>query len=495
MSGFGRLVRNSAANVAAGTANALLSVALPPILVRHLSTAEFATWSVVLQLAAVVFVFQFGVQVAVGRYVAYCTARGDETLRRQIVSTAFAAMWASAVVAVAVVAAMSALLADWFPGMPEALRGDARVALILIGASLALGLPASVVAGIESGLQRNEVPAAFIVVSRVAVAVALYALATAGAGLVAMACAYAAIIGGAAVALLAYGRVRHPAFAARRISVTLAAGRELAGYCTSLTIWSLAMLVISGLDAVIAGRIDFHWAAYFGVAASAVALIVGLQSAMLQPLIAVAARLHSDRRTDRLGALLIDASRVNTLVFLVAIAPFFVAGEWLTRQWVGDAMAPVLLPIVRVLLIGVLLRQTLAPFATILLGTGEQRLVVLPPIVEAVVKLGASIALGLWVGPVGIALGTVVGGAVCLVTNVVFIFPRVAGVAIDMPRFLVRGIVQPVAVFAPLFALPLLAPAAGRPAAWVLGTVFVAVVVVGASAVAVGSLRRIRALV
>src|SRR5437762_782066 len=75
VSAFRLLVKNSAANIAAGAANALLAVVLPPVLVRHLASAEFSTWSVVLQLAAVVYVFQFGVQVAVGRYVAYCTAR------------------------------------------------------------------------------------------------------------------------------------------------------------------------------------------------------------------------------------------------------------------------------------------------------------------------------------------------------------------------------------------------------------------------------------
>src|SRR5690349_18616819 len=82
VSRFRLLVRNSAAYIAAGAANALLAVALPPILVRYLSSSEFSTWSIVLQLAAVVYVFQFGVQVAVGRYVAY-TERGDTRFRAE----------------------------------------------------------------------------------------------------------------------------------------------------------------------------------------------------------------------------------------------------------------------------------------------------------------------------------------------------------------------------------------------------------------------------
>lgn len=495
MTGFRRLLKNSASNIAAGVANALLAVALPPILVRHLSAGEFSTWSVVLQLAAVVYVFQFGVQVAVGRYVAYATARGDTTLRRRIVSTAFAGMWLSSALALIVVLGMSALLPRWFPGMPEALRADARIALALIGSSLALGLPASVAAGVYSGLQRNDVPAIVIVTSRIAVAIALVVLAVRDLGLVPMAIAYAAIIGGAALFQLWILSAHHREFSFQRAAVSRSAGRELAGYCLSLTIWSAAMLVISGLDAVIAGRLDFRWAAYFGIAASAVALIVGLQSAMLQPLIAIAASLHSRGEKQKLGDLLIDSTRISTLVFLATIAPLFVAGEWLTRWWVGDAMGAEVLPIVRVLLLGVFVRQTLAPFATILLGTGEQRLMILPPVYEALAKLAASIGLGLWLGPIGVALGTLAGSAVCVVTNTVFTFPRVSGVALDAGAFFMRGIVQPMLLFTPLLLIPLFDAAQGIGVAFVLRTVLAAIVAAGTVVVALASLRRLRAVV
>ena len=496
MSRFRLLVRNSGANVAAGASNALLAVALPPILVRYLSAAEFSAWSVVLQLAAVVYVLQFGVQVAVGRYVAYYTARGDAESRQQIVSTAFAAMWVSMAAALVIVALMSALLPYWFRGMPENLHGDARAALLLIGAGLALTLPASVVAGVYSGLQRNDVPAMFVVVSRFTVAVALFALASRGFGLLPMALAYAAIIGAASLAQLGMLGRRHADISFSRAAVTRAAGHELAAYCLSLTIWSATVLVSSGLDAVIAGYLDFRWAAYFGIAASAVALIVGLQSAMLQPLIAIAAHFHSRGEKRELGALLVEATRISTLVFLAAIAPLFVAGDWLARIWVGDVMGPQVLPIVRVLLLGVFVRQTLAPFATILLGTGEQRLIILPPVYEAIAKLATSIGLGMWLGPIGIALGTLVGAAVCVATNLLFTFPRVKGIKIETMPFIWRTTVQPLALFAPVLMLPLLLDSSTTTASSLaMRSALVSVTTLGGILVGLVSLRRLRALV
>src|SRR5207249_5476244 len=134
---------------------------------------------------------------------------------------------------------------------------EARAAMFFIGTGLAFGLPASVVAGVYSGLQRNDVPAVFVIVSRIAAAVSLVALVTRGFGLVTLAAAYASIIAGAGLAQLWMLHSRYPEFGFRRAAVTRAAAHELAGYCFSLMIWSVGILVITGLDAVIAGRFDF----------------------------------------------------------------------------------------------------------------------------------------------------------------------------------------------------------------------------------------------
>jgi O-antigen/teichoic acid export membrane protein len=226
-----------------------------------------------------------------------------------------------------------------------------------------------------------------------------------------------------------------------------------------------------------------------------VTLIVGLQSAMLQPLIAIAAHLHSRGEKRQLGMLLTDASRINTLVFLAAIAPLFVAGEWLTKLWVGDLMAQHVLPIVQVLLLGVLLRQTLAPFAVILLGTGEQRLVVWTPAYEAAAKLVSSIGLGIWLGPVGVALGTVVGAIVCVTTNLTLVFPRVSGFAARRRTFLMHDIATPMLAFVPILVLPLFGGHSTTSTALVLTMMLAALVTLVAAAMALASLRRLRAFI
>ncbi len=318
-------------------------------------------------------------------------------------------------------------------------------------------------------------------------------LATRGHGMVALAAAYALFAGGAAIGQIALLSMQHPALAFHPGAITRRAARELAGYCVSLTVWSVAFLAISGLDAVIAGAIDFRWAGYFGVAGSAVALIVGLQTAMLQPLIAIAARWHSTGDRRRLGALLQDATQLNALVFLVAIAPLFIAGDWLADHWVGHEMATEVLPIVRVLLLGIFVRQTLAPFATLLLGTGEQRILIFTPLYEAAAKVIASIALAWWIGPLGIAVGTVVGAVVCVVTNAAFTIPRVRGIVIDRGRLFGRAIGIPVLLFLPVLLLPFVEQ--GLDAAFGLRLATAVLLAGGATLLVLSALRRVRTLV
>lgn len=495
MSAFRRLLKNSAANVASGAANAILALLLPPVLVRHLSADVFSTWSVVLQIAAIVNLFGFGVQVAVGRYVAHCTASGQERLRQEIVSTAFAVLWSSALLAVGVLLVLAVFTPLLFPGMPQALHGPARLALLLVGASFAFSLPASVAAGVFTGFQRNELPAYVVVGSRIAIAAALVVTASLTGDLVDMAFAYAVInVAAAGVQLWLLHRI-YPEIAFRRNAVTRQAARELVSYCTSLTIWSLGMLAIGGLDSVIAGRIDFHWAGYFAVAGSIVTIIVGVQAALLQPLVAVSAQLHSQGARDRLGELLIEATRTNALFFALSVLPLYLAGAPLLELWLGEPFAREVLPVAQVLLLGIYARQTLAPFATILLGTGEQRLVIVTVVYEGATKLILSIALGSLLGPIGVALGTLAGGLICLASNMVINFPRVTGFTTDVPRFLVHGIAMPTLVMAPMVAIAWSEWSLGPSLTLATRALTALAIVIAAAAMARPALGRLRELV
>jgi O-antigen/teichoic acid export membrane protein len=83
------LAKNALANVASGTSAALLAIILPPILVRTLSRDIYSTWALILQIGAYTGLLNFGIQVAIGRFVAHYDEMGETSTRDQLISTAW----------------------------------------------------------------------------------------------------------------------------------------------------------------------------------------------------------------------------------------------------------------------------------------------------------------------------------------------------------------------------------------------------------------------
>jgi O-antigen/teichoic acid export membrane protein len=89
------VVKNAFANVIRGGATALVAIALPPFLTRLMSPGAFSAWALILQLSAFVGYLDFGIQTAVGRFVAQSNERGDAEHRDRIVSTSLAVLSAT----------------------------------------------------------------------------------------------------------------------------------------------------------------------------------------------------------------------------------------------------------------------------------------------------------------------------------------------------------------------------------------------------------------
>ena len=89
-------IKNAIANLSKGSAAGIVALLLPPLLVRHMTAAEYGAWVLVLQAAAYIGYLDFGLQTAIGRYVAYATEKLDYEQRNSVFSTAFAGLLAAA---------------------------------------------------------------------------------------------------------------------------------------------------------------------------------------------------------------------------------------------------------------------------------------------------------------------------------------------------------------------------------------------------------------
>jgi Na+-driven multidrug efflux pump len=161
-----KIIKNVFANVARGTTAALVIILLPPFLTRILLPDAYSAWLLILQLSAYVAFLDFGIQTAVGRFVAHTNELRDFKQRDSIISTSLAILTGSGVLAMLGIIALAWQLPQLFRGMPTELHQEARFSLLLVGGSLAFSLPFSVFSGIFIGIQRYDVPAWIIGISK-----------------------------------------------------------------------------------------------------------------------------------------------------------------------------------------------------------------------------------------------------------------------------------------------------------------------------------------
>lgn len=455
------ILKNALANVLRGASSAAVAVVLPPLLTRQMTPEVYGAWALILQCSAHVGRLDFGLQTAVGRFVAHATERKDIAYRDRLISTAFVVLLAACLFALAVTVGISWLVPYIFPQMAPALYRQASVALLLVASSLALGLPAGVFNGVFIGQQRNEIPALTIGGSRLISAVLLVLAARNGTSLPVM----GAIIAGVNLVSYATQYVLFRALAGdMRLSLHLAnrvTAKELWSYCYSLTIWSFSMLLVTGLDLTVVGVFDYAAVPYYAVAASLVTFIAGLQIAVFGALLPSTAVLHARGNSAELGRLVITSSRYGLFLLLLTGLPLIVWAEPILRLWVDSTYAANGAWFLRVLVAANIVRLSVTPYSVALIGTGQQKLVTISPLGEGLSNLAASLICGHFLGGSGVAIGTLIGALVGVFLHIAYNLPRTTTLQISARQFVTDALFRPSLASLPLLAL-MLRPSSDR---------------------------------
>ena len=99
-----KILQGSASNLVRMLVSTLVALVLPPFLVRRMSPAEYSAWVLILQFSAYVNFLDFGLQTAIGKFVAQYDATGDREANHRLLSTSFTILAAAALVGAAVIA-------------------------------------------------------------------------------------------------------------------------------------------------------------------------------------------------------------------------------------------------------------------------------------------------------------------------------------------------------------------------------------------------------
>lgn len=449
------IAKNAVANVLRGGASAIVALVLPHFLTRSLGHERFAAWALMLQLAAYANYLDFGLQTAVARYLAGALEKRDSRRRDELLSTSFAMLALAGGLTICGITIFAWQLPRVFVTVPTLLLPQLRGGLIILGFSSALMLPFSTFAGALIGMQRNELPAVAIAGSRFAGAIAILIAVRHTQSLVWLAICLAGFnLLGAVAQYLAFVTLSPRAQIRFRL-VGRSMVSELVQYCSTLSIWSFSMLLISGLDVSIVGYFKFDAVGYYSIAATLVGFFSGLNFAALGAIMAPVAILQVRKEYERISNLVLRATRLTSYLNISATLFLLLFGEVVIRIWVGrDYIAPVM-PILVLLMAAQSTRLIANAYATALVGMGMQRHGLVSILVEGPLNLLLSIIGMIWIGPIGVALATLIAAGIGLMITVGVVM-RIAELPISPKQFLIEGALRPLLAFWPIILLAIL---------------------------------------
>lgn len=444
------VAKNIVANLMRGGATAMVALALPHFLTKSLGHDRFSAWSLLLQMSAYSSYLDFGIQTAVARFLAGYMERGDERERDRLVSTAFAMLSVAAGLAALLVLLLYWQIPHLFGGVPSYLMREFQVSAAILGVGIILGMPLSVFSGVLLGLHRNEYVAVAVGGSRLLGAASILFAVHHTESLVSLSfCIAITTIFGSLVQIGMVKRLM-PTLSISRSDVRATTALELGGYSIGLTVWTIGMLLINGLDVAIVGHFDFTAVGYYSIAAALVTLFSGAHTAICSAFMTPVAALHASGAMSHIRRVILHATRVSTFMNLLAVAITCFGGKYLLEAWVGQPYANQALPIVEILMLAQAIRLVMNPYASALIATDLQRHGIAQGAVEGIVNLVCSVVGAYWIGPLGVALGTLIGALCGLVWTSVLTVRRTEEISSGRRTFISEGILRPFLCTLPL---------------------------------------------
>jgi O-antigen/teichoic acid export membrane protein len=434
-----------------------------------MTATSYAVWVLVLQTAAYVSYLNFGLQTAIGRYVAFAKEKDDVDLRDSVFSTAFAGLCGAALISLVCLTGAAMAVPELFPSVPASFVSQMRIALLIVGSSLAAELPASAWNGVFIGMQRYDVPALTVGSARLLSALGIIAAALTGHSIVVMASAMAAANLISYLAQYLALRRMAPDVRFHPHMVRRSTAKELYGYCLGLTVFAFSTFLVTGLDLLLVGRFQFSMVTPYSVSASIITLIAGLLGAVINVILPHSAALHARQRSDALGKLVISSTRIGVLLLIFTGIPILIYAGPILRLWIGPQYVSTGAPVLAILIIANIIRLIGLPYSVILVAAGQQRYIMISPLAEGFSNLIASVVLGLHFGALGVAIGTLFGSLVSIATHLLYSMVRTKdSIALSRRELLSSGVFYPL-----LWTLPLIAVAALSLRGVVLSAVFV----------------------
>ena len=417
---------NALLNLAGGASSACMVLILPYLLNRLLSQQDYAIWVLGFQAVLYVPMLGLGIHQILNRTIAHSLALGDfSQLQRQLGSGFLLVLLLASMVGILVW--VSSPYVGLLSGASSG--ADQQIGLVwrTIGSGASVGLLSLFFFGCFGGQQRYEWENAYKAMIALGFlslvwwadiqAITLTPLT--------LAFAYVMVIGGA-MTLLVWRFIYSDVFSWRMLKqwhfpTVKSYLRSMYGY----GVWQIGILMVSGLDLWIVARVNFAAVPGYAIALSFLVFLSGSISAIAGPCLPLfAAHLAKADQSAFVVLFLVWQKRLLVLVAALCTLLWFTPNAF--WQFLLQDSAPIFTQVFPILLLASCLRLSTLLYSLAILSANLQHRIVLSPLVEGSVNLACSVLLGLYIGVIGVALGTLLGALVCLALHALYNIPRTA---------------------------------------------------------------------
>jgi len=436
-----QLVRNVSSNWVALVSNILVGIFLSPFILHRLGDAAFGIWVLIFSVTGYYGLFDLGIRSSVIRYVSKYTATGDSEKLTHFVSTALFSYTCIGLLTMALTATLSSSVEHLFK-IPHEMHSQARLLLLMVGASVSLGFPLGVFGGMLEGLQRFYILNWTSIGSTLLRAALIVHFLNRGYGLITVAMI--------TVALPILSSILRAIIVFRLCPVPLGLG-----YVNRESFRNMATYGGTTFLVIVAGRLRFRTdelvlgsmmstvaVTYFSIGARIVDYAQEFVSSLAQIFVPMSSQSEAKGDLDHLRKLYIAGNRVCALLILPITVILVLLGKHVIRIWMGARYVPHSYPVLVVLIIPFALMLMQSASGRVLFGIGKHQSLAKVTLLEGIANLILSIALVPSMGIVGDALGTAI--------------PLCCTFLLFMPRHLKKQLGVPVSSFVrQAYSLPL----------------------------------------
>ena len=444
-----QILKNVGSSWSALGINVIVGIFISPFILHRLGDAAFGVWVVIFSVTGYYGLFDLGIRSSIIRYVSKYTATGDREKLAQFINTALFTYSCIGAVSMVLTALLSSSVEHVFKVPPE-MHSQARLLLLMVGASVSLSFPLGVVGGMLEGLQR------FYILNWTSI----------GATLIRAALIVYFLHHGYGLLTVAFLTVSLPIISSilrgiivfRLCPVPLGmkyvdrgSFRHMANYGGTTFLVLVASRLRFRTDALVLGTMMSAVAVtWFSIGARIVDYAHEFVSSLAQVFVPMSSQSEATGNLDRVRKIYIAGNRVCAFLIFPITAILIIFGKHIIRIWMGARYVPNSYPVLVIIIIPYALMLAQAASTRVLFGLGTHQTLAAVTVIEGVANLILSIAL---VPPLGIR-GDALGTAVPLSFTCLVFLPRHMRKQIGVPigTFVRQAYTLPVLLTLPLVA-------------------------------------------